>query len=107
MSGVDSPSNDPGATASQPVEHDAAGQRFVIRLPGGEEAVLTYGRSGKILDFIHTFVPPALRGQGLADRVVRAGFDYARERGLKVVPSCPYVGTWLRRHPEEQDLAQR
>ena len=86
------------------VEHDESAGRFVLRLGGGEEAVLEYARRGDALDFHHTFVPPARRGQGLAGDVVRAGFVYARREGLKVIPSCPYVATWARRHPDVQDL---
>ena len=79
-------------------------ERFVLRLGGSEEAILEYRRSGKILDFVHTFVPAAFRGRGLAQKVVRAGLSYARANGLRVIPSCPFVATYIRRHPEDQDL---
>ncbi len=71
----------------------------------GQEAYVEYTQDGAVLDFGHTFVPTALRGRGLAERVVRAGFEYARRQGLTVVPSCPYVsGAFLRRHPEWRTL---
>ena len=56
------------------------------------------------LDFHSTFVDPALRGRGLAAEVVRAALDDARARGKRVIPSCSYVRTFVRRHPEYRDL---
>jgi len=86
------------------VEHAAGAERFVLRLGGSEEAIREYHRSGKVFDFVHTFVPAAFRGRGLAQMVARAGLSYARANSLKVIPSCPYVATYIRRHPEDQDL---
>lgn len=54
--------------------------------------------------FTHTFVPPQLRGQGIAEQLVRPGLDAARAAGKKVVPACSYVAAFIRRHPEYQDL---
>jgi predicted GNAT family acetyltransferase len=82
------------------VQHDAVGRRF-IAVVEGQEAYVAYVPDGTTLDFNHTFVPPALRGRGLAERVVRAGFEHARQQGLTVLPSCPYIsGTFLRRYPQ-------
>jgi predicted GNAT family acetyltransferase len=66
--------------------------------------VLEYHLAGKKIIFTHAFVPPALQGQGLGSCLVRAGLDYARTNGLTVVPLCPFVGAYLRKHPEDQDL---
>lgn len=86
------------------IQHDIAEHRFVIRLPGGD-AVLAYAADGPgRVDFYSTFVPPPERGRGIAARLVRAGAEYARAAGLRVVPSCWYVRRWLDAHPEEQDL---
>lgn len=53
---------------------------------------------------MHTFVPPALRGRGLATRLVEAGLAAARERGLKVDPACPTFAEYIDVHPETRDL---
>ena len=71
----------------------------------GQEALLAYSQKGNLLDFHHTFVPESLRGRGLAEKVVKAGFDYAKEKGLKVLPTCPYIsGPFLARHKEYRSL---
>jgi predicted GNAT family acetyltransferase len=55
-----------------------------------------------ILDLQHTEVPASAKGQGVGDALVRRALAYARERGLRVMATCPYVQAWLRRHPEER-----
>ena len=86
------------------VRHQPERHRFVAVVEG-REAYLEYGQEGAALDFMHTFVPLELRGRRLAEQVVRAGFEYARQHGMTVLPSCPYVwGAFLRRYPEWQEL---
>jgi uncharacterized protein len=86
------------------VHHDPAQGVFVV----GDRAsgsVLEYVRSSPgVVSFVHTFVPPALRGHGIAEQLVTAGLAWAREQGLRVVASCSYVAAYLDRHPEWNDL---
>jgi predicted GNAT family acetyltransferase len=84
------------------VEHDEQRERFFVSLPEGE-AELVYGEfSEGILDLRHTEVPPAARGEGAADALVRAALAFARARGYRVVATCPFVQRWLKAHPEER-----
>jgi uncharacterized protein len=53
---------------------------------------------------VHTEVPPTLGGRGLASRLARAGLELARSRGARVMVKCPFVSTYVERHPEYQDL---
>src|SRR6478609_9846767 len=53
---------------------------------------------------VHTEVDPEFQGHGLADELVQGAVNDLRERGLKMIPVCPYVRAWLRRHPEQADL---
>jgi predicted GNAT family acetyltransferase len=85
------------------LEHDVQGQRFFVRLPDDTEAELVYGEfSDGILDLQHTEVPPTARGTGVGDALVRAALAFARERGHRVIATCPYVQRWLKAHPEER-----
>ena len=93
--------------ADETVEHDAAQQRFRVTLQG-QEAFLAYRLTGKEMDLYHTFVPEAFRGRGLAERLCRAAFEYAKARHLTVIPSCPYIsGAYLKRHAEYAPLVKR
>jgi predicted GNAT family acetyltransferase len=86
-----------------PVRHDLAARRFEIVLDG-YASELTYFVDGARLVFTHTFVPPELRGRGVAERLVRAGLAWARSEGRRVVPACSYVEKFIARHAEFQDL---
>ena len=86
------------------VEHDEKESRFIVRVED-EEAELIYTRVGpKLIDLQHTYVPEGARGHGVAEALAKAAFDFARERGFRVVPTCPFVRRWLATHPEEVKL---
>lgn len=71
-------------------------------LPDGYEssqqpAILKYEMlSEKEVDFTSTFVPPALRNQGLAEALVREGLQWARQQHFTIVASCWYVDKFLK-----------
>jgi predicted GNAT family acetyltransferase len=85
------------------VVHNAGASRFELRSQG-QLCIAKYEVIDGVMWLTHTETPPALRGRGLAAQVVRAALDHARAHGLKVRPACSYVRTYLRRHPEAQDL---
>lgn len=68
----------------------------------GEEAYVdvTDGRGRVERVFYHTGVSEHYAGQGLASTLVRASVDDTIGDGAKVVPVCPYVKSWLRKHPD-------
>jgi predicted GNAT family acetyltransferase len=74
--------------------------RFVVRVDG-EEAELVYRRPGRRLAILHTGVPDAIGGRGIAGRLVAAAVERAREEDLTVVPYCSYARRWLEQHPGE------
>jgi uncharacterized protein len=91
------------ATPEITVRHNPAQSRFEIEVDG-RLAVAEYADSGDALVFTHTFVPPELRGGALAPRLVRAGLEFARANGRRVVPQCSYVARFIERHREFADL---
>lgn len=70
----------------------------------GQTAVLDYRLDDRNLRLTHTGVPPELEGRGIGGRLVRHALDDARERGLQVLPECPFVAAYIRRHPEDHEL---
>jgi predicted GNAT family acetyltransferase len=84
------------------VRHEPEHSRFVVQLPDGEAELLYQPFAENVLDLHHTTVPPSGRGRGVGDSLVRAALTYARERGMRVMATCPYVQAWLRRHPGER-----
>ena len=88
------------------VVNDLQGSRFVMSVEGKEVYVL-YTEDKNTMDLYSTYTPPQLRGQGLAEKVVLAAFEYANEQNLKVIPSCWYVRKFLEKHPGYESIANR
>jgi len=84
------------------VQHEPSRSRFVVALPDGEAELIYAMFADDVMDLQHTEVPTSGKGQGVGDALVRAALAYARERGLRVMATCPYVQAWLRRHPGER-----
>ena len=66
--------------------------------------MVLYRMKGGALELVHTEVPEQYQGQGLAGKLVTAALEWARESGLKVIPSCPYVRNFIGKHPEFGDV---
>jgi uncharacterized protein len=84
------------------VNNEKAG-RFEIETDGSM-AMLTYRLLGNSILLDHTEVPRELEGRGIASQLAREALEFARSKGLHVVPICPFVSGYLRRHPEYHDL---
>jgi predicted GNAT family acetyltransferase len=94
-------------TSTDPSVVDNPGEsRFELETDAGP-AVLEYRRSGDRLALIHTEVPPAVRERGLGTRLVEAAFLEAREKGLRIVPHCPFVRDYVAKHPEVAGLVEK
>ena len=55
----------------------------------------------------HVGVYPEHRGQGVAGKLVEIALNYAEENSLRVIPMCPYVAAYIRRHPQYYDLTKQ
>lgn len=86
------------------VQHDPSRHRFFLEVSGGTAELSYRLLPGGGVDLVHTEVPDAAAGQGIGGRLAKAAFSWARQNGVTLVPSCPFVKKWLERHPDEQDL---
>lgn len=74
-------------------------------LPGADQpAVLTWRALGPLRIAERTFVPPEMRGHGVAQQLVEALVADARAQGFRIVPQCSYVDALFRRNPDWSDL---
>jgi len=85
------------------VTNNERAERFEM-LVDGLRAILTYRRFSDLIVFLHAEVPRSLEGQGLAGKLTSFALDFARANHLRVVPRCPYVSNFIRKHSEYQDL---
>jgi len=94
----------PATETSPEVKLEPENHRFAVHFEGST-AVLDFKKVGeKVFDFRRTFVPPDLRGHGLAGKIVKTALGWAREQNVKIIPTCSYVKAYVDRHPDEQDL---
>lgn len=72
---------------------------------GDAVALAEYVRTPKGEIFLtHTEVPPSLQGQGIASALIGDVLADIDRQGLRVVPVCPFVSDYIRRHPEWQRI---
>ena len=78
--------------------------RFEIDLGDGTFAIAEYRLAAGKIRFTHTKVPEGHEGKGIGTTLIRFALDAARERGLKVIPICPFFAAYMQKHAEVQDL---
>jgi len=79
-------------------------ERYEAHLDTALAGILEYKVKGDRIALIHTEVPPAFEGHGVAAAITRFALDDARRRGLRVLALCPYVRRYLETHPENLDI---
>lgn len=81
--------------------------RFEAVLDGEVVGFAAYQKTDELIVFTHTEVDSSLEGQGVGGALIRDALDHVRELGLRVLPICPFVQTWMLRHPDYTDLDYR
>ncbi|WP_024286496.1 GNAT family N-acetyltransferase [Cellulomonas sp. KRMCY2] len=101
---------EPVAAAGGPeVRRDDARSRYEIVVGGvvaGFSAYRAGPQDGDPMVFLHTEVDDAHSGQGLGTLLARGALDDVRLRGRRIVPLCPFIAAFIRRHPEYQELVE-
>jgi len=67
-------------------------------------AVVAYERRDGAIAFLHTVVPHDMAGLGVGSALARRVLDDARKAGESVIPRCPFIAAYIRRHPAYRDL---
>ena len=87
------------AVADAPEHH-----RYEARIDSDLAGYAVYQLGEGQVVFTHTQVLPAFEGQGVGRALAAAALDDVRARGLRVVPLCPFIAAYIRRHREYADL---
>ncbi len=80
------------------VRLDEDRERYELLADGAPAGFTAYRARPGLIAFMHTEIDPAYEGHGLASRLIEAALDDARERGLAVLPFCPFVNGYIKRH---------
>jgi len=87
------------------VTHNEAEKLFEVWIDG-HLSKLEYILDDDTIVMTHVGVYPEHRGQAVAAKLVQSGLEYARANSLRVIPMCPYVGVYMRRNPQYNDLLE-
>ena len=68
------------------------------------KAKIEYDLQKDRMFLVHTEVPPALAGKGVGNALVEKTLHYLDENNLKLVPLCPFVAAYVKKHPEWKKL---
>jgi predicted GNAT family acetyltransferase len=86
------------------VADNPAKRRYEAVVDGEVAGSLYYHEQDGKLVLVHTEVELEFEGQGIGGRMAAATLDDIRARGLQIVPVCPFIRSYLERHPEYADL---
>ncbi|MEP7373435.1 MAG: GNAT family N-acetyltransferase [Chitinophagaceae bacterium] len=74
-------------------------QRFEMNVDGNI-AIIEYKRYPGKIALLHTEVPSQLEGKGAATAIIEKTLAYVEKNNLKLIPLCPLVVAYIKRHPE-------
>lgn len=86
------------------VQDNPGRHQFELLVDGEVAGLAAYRESDGVVTVTHSEVNPRFRGQGLANELARRTLDQLRERGVKVVPLCPFFAHYVSEHHEYDDL---
>jgi predicted GNAT family acetyltransferase len=91
-------------SAAVTVRDNPAELRYEALAGGDLIGEIRYRTEPGLVVLVHTEVDPSHEGAGVGSELVGRALDDIRERGLHVVPLCPFVAAYIRSHPEYADL---
>lgn len=83
-----------------PVKDNRHHHRFELEIDGKMSLVAYQNVDDETLALLHTEVDPNLEGQGVGSHLVKEVLEYVERNNLKIIPLCPFVTVYLKRHPE-------
>jgi uncharacterized protein len=82
------------------VRDDPQESRYEVVIGGIVAGFSDYVLGEHEITFVHTEVLPEFSGRGLAGRLAAGALGDARRRGLAVIPECPFIRRYIRKHPD-------
>ena len=83
------------------VKDDPEQARYEVRVDGQLAGFAQYRLNGRHITFFHTEVEPEYEGAGFGSRLAQEALDDVRARHLSVVPLCPFIAAYIRRHADD------
>ena len=73
----------------------------------GKYTFTNYGEYGNQIALVHTETEPELKGKGAASALVEKTLDYLEENNIKLLPFCPFVFAYIKRHPKWKRIVSK
>jgi hypothetical protein len=89
------------------VRDDPQNHRYLLEVDGEVVGVAVYHLRGNRYFFVHTEIDPEHEGEGLGSTLARGALDDVRAMGMKIVPLCPFMASYIERHPEYVELVDQ
>lgn len=77
---------------------------FYYAEDGKRLATSTFSMAGNKMIIDHTEVDESLKGKSVGIAIIKTAVEYAREKGIKIIPLCPFAAAMFRKHPEFSDV---
>lgn len=94
----------PGDEIDHTVRDNPARNRYELIVDDRIVSIADYHLDGDTVVVPHVETDPAMRGQGMADRLMRGVLDDLRARGRTITPLCPFAAAFIRERPDDHDL---
>ena len=78
-----------------------------LNINNNELAYMKYDLNDNILKIIHTYVSDALRGQGIAGKLINEVINICKENNYKIVPICSYAVKFFEKNTQYNDLLKK
>lgn len=79
-------------------------QRYEVLVDDQVAGIVDYRWRDDVMVLPHTETFPGHEGKGVGSAAARAALDDARAQGVQVDPSCPFIASWIEKHPDYADL---
>jgi len=93
-----------GRVSDIEVQDNPVRHQFELLVDGEQAGLAAYRERDGVVTVTHSEVDRRFRGQGLANELARRTLDQLRERGVKVVPMCPFFARYVGEHHEYDDI---
>jgi hypothetical protein len=81
--------------------------RYDVTMDGQHAGFARYVRRGGRTYFVHTEIDPKFEGHGLGSKLAAGALAAERTAGRKVVPLCPFIRSYIDRHPDLLELVDQ
>ena len=88
------------------IKDNPARKRFETTV-SGHTAFIDYKLRPGVMTILHTEVPEVIGGQGIAGAMTRYALEHIASNKLELVPLCPYMRSYLKKHPEYEHLVRK